>query len=211
MIKKFEDFVNEMYSPQANNAKELVAYLSELGVSENDCAEIYALSQKNKLYYTAEEAENILNRLPGCDSVDGITTVVKTLFFGTDEDLKEWCGANSNPSVVIGINGKLLTGEVYYCEALDAFAEDEDDFNEDGYEWLARKAEDELLRGAHRHGRNADGCGKGFGIRAGGECAAGGGFRRAEGGLLCGAVHRAAADFPTFAADHRAFACCAAV
>ena len=143
MIKKFEDFVNEMYSPQANNAKELVAYLSELGVSENDCAEIYALSQKNKLYYTAEEAENILNRLPGCDSVDGITTVVKTLFFGTDEDLKEWCGANSNPSVVIGINGKLLTGEVYYCEALDAFAEDEDDFNEDGYEWLARKAEDE--------------------------------------------------------------------
>ena len=94
MIKKFEEFVNEMYSPQANNAKELVAYLSELGVSENDCAEIYTLSQKSKLYYTAEEAENILSRLPGCDSVDGIIAAVKTVFFGTEDNLKEWCGVD---------------------------------------------------------------------------------------------------------------------
>jgi hypothetical protein len=143
MIKKFEEFVNEMYSPQANNAKELVAYLSELGVSENDCAEIYALSQKSKLYYTAEEAENILSRLPGCDSVDGIIAAVKTVFFGTEDNLKEWCDVDEYPAVVVGIDGKLLTGEVYYCEALDAFAKEEDDFNEEGYDWLAVKAEDE--------------------------------------------------------------------
>ena len=48
MIKKFEEFVNEMYTSRANIGKELVAYLSELGVSESDCSEIYALAQKRR-------------------------------------------------------------------------------------------------------------------------------------------------------------------
>jgi hypothetical protein len=45
--------------------------------------------------------------------------------------------------VVVDINGKLLTGEVYYCDALDAYAKDEDDFIEDGYAWLEKKCAEE--------------------------------------------------------------------
>ena len=148
MIKKFEEFVNEMYSPyeqrmqsRAKAIREFVDYLMELGVSNQDCREIDALAKDANFYYTVEETENILKRLPGCDSVDGITNAIKTVFFGTDEDFKEWCGDVKCP-VVMSYYGKLLTGVVCYSEVLDMYSEDED-FGDEGYEWLSIQADRE--------------------------------------------------------------------
>ena len=145
MIKKFEEFVNEMYSPyeqrmqsRAKAIREFVEYLMELGVSDQDCREIDALAKDANFIYTVEETENILKRLPGCDSVDGIANAVKTVFFGTDEDLNNWCGDVKCP-VVRGVNGKLLTGVVFYSETLNAYAADLSDFDENLYAMAAEK------------------------------------------------------------------------
>ena len=139
MIKKFEEFINEMYSPTSfkNGVFDFINYLESVGVTDdNDRTEIYNIAVDNrKFYYTPEETENILKRLPGCDSIEGIINVVKTVFFGTDEDFKNWCGDAKCP-VVRGIDGKLLTGRVYFCDKFNEFAEDEDDFIERGEEWL---------------------------------------------------------------------------
>ena len=148
MIKKFEEFVNEMYSPyeqrmqnRAKDIREFVDYLMNLGVSDQDCKEIDAIAKDANFIYTVEETENILKRLPGCDSIEGITAAVKTIFFGTDEDLKEWCGDFKCP-VVMSYYGKLLTGVVCYSDVLNMYSEDED-FGDEGYEWLAIKADEE--------------------------------------------------------------------
>lgn len=133
MIKKFEEFVNEMYSPNSfkHGVFDFIDYLESIGVTDNnDRTEIYNIAVDNRnFYYTPEETENILKRLPGCDSIEGIIDVVKTVFFGTDEDLKEWCGNGKYP-VVRGVNGKLLTGVVFYSEQFDKYAETEEDFEE---------------------------------------------------------------------------------
>ena len=134
MIKKFEEFVNEEYSkPQrVDIGKELVEYLSSIGVDPADCREIYNLSKKNGLNYTAEEAENILKRLPGCETTECITNAVKNLFFGTKQDLEEWCNGVECPVVMgvcnnaFGRNRKLLTGVVVYSEYFDEYCADED-------------------------------------------------------------------------------------
>lgn len=145
MIKKFEEFVNEMYSPyeqkiqrRENAIRDFVEYLSELGVGADDSKEIYELAKKEKFIYTPEETENILKRLPGCDSIEGIINAVKSVFFGTDEDLNNWCGDVKCP-VVRGINGKLLTGVVFYSETLNAYAADLNDFEETLYAMAAEK------------------------------------------------------------------------
>lgn len=146
MIKKFEEFVNEMYSPTSfkRGVFDFIDYLESVGMTDDNIrAEIYDIAMDNhNFYYTPEETENILKRLPGCDSIEGIIDAVKTVFFGTDEDLNNWCGDIKCP-VVIGVNGKLLTGEVYYSEVLNAYAEDEEDLVDIGYEWLAKKADEE--------------------------------------------------------------------
>ena len=135
MIKKFEEFVNEMYTSRANIGKELVAYLSELGVSENDCSEIYALSQKRRVDYTAEETENIIKRLPGCDSIEGIAEAVKNTFFGTQDDLSKWCHLYDilpeDCPVVMGVTGKLLTGNVIFLNMFGGvYGKDYEDFDD---------------------------------------------------------------------------------
>lgn len=134
MIKKFEEFVNEMYSPyeqrihnRTNAIREFVEYLMDFGISDEDGKEIYDIAKNANFIYTVEETENILKRLPGCDSVDGIANAVKTVFFGTDEDFKEWCGDVKCP-VVRGATGKLLTGVVIYVDEFDAYGEDFEDF-----------------------------------------------------------------------------------
>lgn len=144
MIKKFEEFVNEMYSPyeqriqrRENVIRDFVEYLSELGVGADDSKEIYELAKNANFIYTPEETENILKRLPGCDSIDGIVTAVKTLFFGTPDDLKEWCG-NVKCPVVMSPIGKLLTGVVIYVEEFDAYGEDFEDFAEMSSEYGTR-------------------------------------------------------------------------
>jgi hypothetical protein len=140
MIKKFEEFVNEMYSPRRTRSemdRDFVNYLSEIGVSEDDCKEIYNIARKSSFYYTPEETENILKRLPGCDSIESIATAVKTIFFGTPKDFKEWCGDVKCP-VVVGATGKLLTGVVIYVDEFDAYGEDFEDFWEMTSEYGAR-------------------------------------------------------------------------
>jgi hypothetical protein len=128
MIKKFEEFVNEMYSPTSfkRGVFDFIDYLESVGMTDDNIrAEIYDIAMNNRnFYYTPEETENILKRLPGCDSIEGIIDAVKTVFFGTDEDFKNWCGDAKCP-VVRGVNGKLLTGVVYYSEFFDEYAEDE--------------------------------------------------------------------------------------
>lgn len=147
MIKKFEEFVNEMYSPyeqrmqnRAKSIREFVDYLMNLGVSDQDCKEIDAIAKDANFIYTVEETENILKRLPGCDSIEGITAAVKTIFFGTDEDLKEWCGDSKCP-VVMSYYGKLLTGIVCYSDVLNMYSED-GDFGDPGEDMMAEYALD---------------------------------------------------------------------
>ena len=63
MIKKFEEFVNEMYSQRRDYDREMVDYLSTLGVSDEDCREIYNIVKKSRILYTPEDIENILKRI----------------------------------------------------------------------------------------------------------------------------------------------------
>ena len=84
MIKKFEEFVNEMYSPTSfkRGVFDFIDYLESVGMTDDNIrAEIYDIAMNNrKFYYTPEETENILKRLPGCDSIEGIIDAVKTVF-----------------------------------------------------------------------------------------------------------------------------------
>lgn len=141
MIKKFEEFVNEMYSPTSfkRGIFDFIDYLESIGMTDDNIrAEIYDIAMNNhNFYYTPEETENILKRLPGCDSIEGVIDAVKTVFFGTDEDLKNWCGDVKCP-VVRGVNGKLLTGVVIYVEEFDAYGEDFEDFAEMSSEYGTR-------------------------------------------------------------------------
>ena len=88
MIKKFEEFVNEMYSQRRDYDREMVDYLSTLGVSDEDCREIYNIVKKSRILYTPEDIENILKRLPGCDSVEGIVDFIKTVLYSKKPPLK---------------------------------------------------------------------------------------------------------------------------
>ena len=133
MIKKFEEFINEMYSPTSfkRGVFDFIDYIDSIGVTnDSDRSEIYDIAvNNNNFYYTPEETENILKRLPGCEDIEGRTNAIKTVFYGTDEDLKDWCG-NIECPVVRGVNGKLLTGVVMYCDFVDAYADD------DSFEYL---------------------------------------------------------------------------
>lgn len=146
MIKKFEEFVNEMYSPSSfkRGVFDFIDYLESIGMADDNIrAEIYDIAMNNRnFYYTPEETENILKRLPGCDSIEGIIDAVKTVFFGTEEDLNNWCGDVKYP-VVRGINGKLLTGVVFYSEDLNAYAADLIDFEETLYAMAAKRGIDD--------------------------------------------------------------------
>jgi hypothetical protein len=160
MIKTFEQFVNEMYSQQRDNGydREMVDYLSTLGVSDEDCREIYIIAKKSRILYTPEDIENILKRLPGCDSVEGIVDFIKTVLYSKKkivsvrdggelepglykegsvkniDKLYDWIeehGGDVNKCPVVrGITGKLLTGNVLYVVQFDAYGEDFEDFAE---------------------------------------------------------------------------------
>lgn len=142
MIKKFEEFINEMYSPTSfkRGVFDFIDYIESIGVTDDKSrTEIYNIAIDNhSFYYTPEETENILKRLPGCEDTEGITNAIKTVFFGTNDDLKEWCG-NVKCPVVRGVNGKLLTGVVFYSEDLNAYAADLNDFEENLYVMAAEK------------------------------------------------------------------------
>ena len=158
MIKKFEEFVNEMYSQRRDYDREMVDYLSTLGVSDEDCREIYNIVKKSRILYTPEDIENILKRLPGCDSVEGIVDFIKTVLYSKKKIVSNRDGRELKPGmyregavrnidrlydwieehggdvnkcpVVRGITGKLLTGNVLYVVQFDSYGEDFEDFEE---------------------------------------------------------------------------------
>jgi hypothetical protein len=158
MIKKFEEFVNEMYSQRRDYDREMVDYLSTLGVSDEDCREIYNIAKKSRILYTPEDIENIFERLPGCDSVEGIVDFIKTVLYSKKKIVRVRDGRELEPGlykegtvknidklydwiedhggdvnkcpVVRGITGKLLTGNVLYVVQFDAYGEDFEDFAE---------------------------------------------------------------------------------
>lgn len=134
MIKKFEEFVNEMntYTSQATKDREFISYLYDMGVDRGTTTKILKEAQKVDFSYTPEEAEEIFNRLPNCDTLEKMVNTVLYTFFTSkhDEDgayTYEWCEKTHCP-IVRGINGKLLTGDVLYSSLLNEFGKDDEDF-----------------------------------------------------------------------------------
>lgn len=152
MIKKFEEFVNESYYDKNKRnilwKQDVVKYLSTLGVNKKDCQEIYDIATaKNDedVSYDTSEVENILKRIPVCNSVEGIVDFMKNVFFikvnnvGITEDLfydwlKEHGVKIEDCPVVIGYKNKLLTGDVVWCEYYGIYFKDEDDMVDSVYD-----------------------------------------------------------------------------
>jgi hypothetical protein len=131
MIKKFEEFVNEMYSSHkdqnhSTKDRELLSYLYSIGVDREATAQILKKSQEVDFYYTPEEAENIFERIPDCDNSYKKAYAVVNVFFTVDRDFDEYCKEHNIP-IVRGVHGKLLTGKVVYSEHFKQYGENEDD------------------------------------------------------------------------------------
>jgi hypothetical protein len=155
MIKKFEEFINERYNSSLEDVVEtrerMISFFDKLGFPRGF---MNRFGQSSYNEYSFEELANIVDRLNVDTSSKDDAKVLSYLFdLGAENDIKrkqeslDYFSENRNNGipvpVVVDINGKLITGEVYYCEALNAYAKDEDDFNEDGYEWLAKEANEE--------------------------------------------------------------------
>lgn len=143
MIKKFEEFINEkaLYQQQTKSVtkdRELISYLYDMGVDRETTTNILKEAQKVNFAYTAEEAERIFNRLPNCDTLEKKVNTVLYSFFTSENDedgafTDEWCKENHCP-IVRGLDGKLLTGKVYYSDFLNGYAESEEDLYDFGYD-----------------------------------------------------------------------------
>lgn len=155
MIKKFEEFINERYNSSLEDVvatkERMEIFFDSLGFPRNF---MNRFGHSSSDEYSFEELANIVDRLNVDTSSKDDAKVLSYLFdLGAENDIKrkqeslDYFSENRNNGipvpVVVDINGKLITGEVYYCEALNAYAKDEDDFNEDGYEWLAKEANEE--------------------------------------------------------------------
>lgn len=134
MIKKFDQFVNEMYSAHKeelngpNKDSELVSYLTHsAGVEDREAINnMLKQSRKVDFYYTPEEAENIFERIPDCDNSYKKAYAVVNVFFTVDIEFDDYCIEHNIP-IVRGVNGKLLTGKVVYSEHFNQYGENEDD------------------------------------------------------------------------------------
>ena len=131
MIKKFEEFINEMYSSHkeqnhATKDRELLSYLYSIGVDREATTQILKKSQEVDFYYTPEEAENIFERIPDCDNSYKKAYAVVNVFFTVDIEFDDYCKEHNIP-IVRGVNGKLLTGKVVYSEHFNQYGENEDD------------------------------------------------------------------------------------
>jgi hypothetical protein len=143
MIKKFEEFVNEhikiepfdmdkMSKKSKSYDTQLMNYLFELGFDRNTINQILKQAQKVDFSYTSHEASDIFKRLPNCETLEDKINFVMYNFFTSKYDENgvftyDWCKENHCP-IVRGIDGKLLTGDVFYSSLLNEFGEDEDDF-----------------------------------------------------------------------------------
>ena len=146
MIKKFEEFVNENYNRRENWTPEEI---EQFGSFLTDVCG-YERSQWRRMQefimtggYTFEEIMNIFNRLGVADhpTMDMLNYLKQLFDFDKDELTikrkqeildaisQEYNDGKALP-VVVDVNGKLLTGVVFYSEQFDKYAENEEDFEE---------------------------------------------------------------------------------
>ena len=152
MIKKFEQFVNERYDysqRKANKDRELMDYLYSIGFERDIINQILKQSQKVYFSYTQEEAESIFKRLPNCKTLEDKINFVMYNFFTDEYDENgeftyDWCKETHCP-IIRDLNGKLITGNVYYCENTKLYAANEDELydSEEAYEYLCIRADEE--------------------------------------------------------------------
>lgn len=160
MIKKFEEFVNENYNRRENWTPEEIeqfgSFLTDIcGYDRSRWRRMQEFITING--YTFEDTMNIFNRLgvaehPTSDMLSSLKDLFdidanKPMHIKRKKDIlneisDKYNGGKPLP-VVIDIDGKLITGKVYYCEQLDEYAKDEDDFIDAGEEWLSIEADEE--------------------------------------------------------------------
>jgi hypothetical protein len=101
--------------------------------------------------YTFEEITEILYKIKSVfkNSIYSLS-LIKILFYEgesvqeKEKTLNDFCEKRGcELPIVFDINGKMITGEVYYCEELNAYAKDEDDFMEAADEYLYARANEE--------------------------------------------------------------------
>ena len=150
MIKKFEQFVNENLKRTNkrkhwtyDEIKSFGDYLVNTCGLESRIAEIFS----NRVYdcaYTFEELINVFDKIDFEDmSKSCMETFLKAFLQSiltkedSTTDLKETldllskkCNNGKPFPVVVDVNGKLLTGEVYYNEYFDFYTETEDEMRE---------------------------------------------------------------------------------
>jgi hypothetical protein len=166
MIKKFEEFVNENYGSKYRRGtltsrdldKLERIFIDEFGLKKEmvRLKEMMVRMQMVNGIYTFEEITEILYKIKSVLKTSNYTfkdyafVLIKHLFDESlsvkerEEVLNDFCETYKlELPIVFDINGKMITGEVYYCEELDAYAKDEDDFEEPANEWLCRLADEE--------------------------------------------------------------------
>ena len=129
MIKKFEEFVNE----SLENPKMV---FKTFGFDDNEAIALCGRFYDNM--YSNEELRKILEIVMGVvDDTNYAAALLKVLFDrresleekqdALDKFCKKFNGDKPLP-IVIGFDGKVLTGTVYYCEEFGIYMESEDDF-----------------------------------------------------------------------------------
>lgn len=161
MIKKFEEFVNENYSSKYRRDTLNSEDIDKLVRIFDDEFELYgnrvplsAMKDRMKMangIYTFEEITEIIHKVKSAFHGYYGISLSKHLFDNResvkekqralDEFCKRFNGGIPLP-IVFDVNGKIITGKVYYCEALDVYAKDEDDFIEAGDEKMSEYALD---------------------------------------------------------------------
>lgn len=156
MIKKFEEFVNETHLQTHQNEwtsqkhNQLKYILTEM-FGADVCRGLMDRIDTN--IYSFEEIINILRRLKVNYSPNQMWGYLKMLLDKKievkeqrellDEISSKFNNGKELPVVIDDYTGKILTGIVWYCEQLEKYAENEDDFNDEGFEYLANQAYEE--------------------------------------------------------------------
>ena len=148
MIKNFNEFVNETHlqtqqnewtSQKINQLKYILTGMFGEHFSST------LLKRLDKELYSFEEIINIIRRfkdnhgrylLRMLDKYMEIEDLKKKL----DEINRKSNNGKKLPVVIDDYTGKILTGIVWYCEQLEKYAENEDDFNDEGFEYLVNQA-----------------------------------------------------------------------
>lgn len=157
MIKKFNEFVNETHLQTHQNEwtsqkhNQLKYILTEMFGADVCRALMYRI---NTNIYSFEEIINILRRFKVVNySPNQMWGYLKMLLDKKievkeqrellDEISSKFNKGKTLPVEIDDYTGKILTGIVWYCEQLEKYAENEDDFNDEGFEYLANQAYEE--------------------------------------------------------------------